>query len=44
MGIDEGIGIRVFLCSEIIVTSAMDMVGGSQKVKCELRDVIYSSS
>ena len=43
-GIDQRIGIRLYLCSEIIVSSALDMVGGSQKEKCELKYVLHSPS
>ena len=43
MRMDLGIGIRLYLCSEIIVSSALDMVGGSQKEKCGLKYVIHIS-
>ena len=42
-GIDQRIGIRLYLCPEIIVSSALDMVGGSQKEKCELKYVMHTS-
>ena len=41
MRTDQGIGISLYLCSEIIVSSALDMVRRSQQEKCGLKYVIY---
>ena len=40
MRMDLGIEISLYLCSEIIVSSALDMVRRSQQEKCGLKYVI----
>ncbi len=42
MRMDLGIEISLYLCSEIIVSSALDMVRRSQQEKCGLKYVMHS--
>ena len=42
MRMDQGIEIRVYLYSEIIVSPALDIVSGSKWIKCGLKYVMHT--